>query len=456
MNVDAIRSPSVSIVLPAFDAGSIVIRAIESIRRQTIASWELLVLLDSAAGAHCAVLERFVEEEERLRVISCELSIEVVARSLRTARAPLVTYLDCEHEFHPEFLERILAWESAADVLVCGWDLAQEPSADRPRIGEAALDSNRCYDRLMSQPALVPAGLVHRREMLERTETAGWDPQTGRTSNPWWRLAEAGTSFLPVPIQAGVWHVPNAVGVAVPPPTPLPPPPASVTAHAPMVLDEVPPWGRSLLRRHGIRGLHCGCGPRLQPGWVNTDRSPAPGPKGWREPEHRLVRVGAHYYYLRHDATRRFPFDDQSFDWVYSEHFLEHVTRREGVAWLREVRRLLAPGGVARITTPDLARYIEGYSDPQGRFFAQHARRLEEIVSKPVPKSRAWMVNQIFFAWGHRWVYDFDELREAATEAGFSHVGVRRREFRDSAVRELAAMDQERRSDESLYVELSA
>ena len=66
------------------------------------------------------------------------------------------------------------------------------------------------------------------------------------------------------------------------------------------------------------------------------------------------------------------------------------------------------------------------------------------------------MVNQIFYAWGHRWLYEFEELRSAATEAGFGRDAVRLAAFRESAVPEMAAMDQERRNDESLYVELFA
>jgi hypothetical protein len=65
------------------------------------------------------------------------------------------------------------------------------------------------------------------------------------------------------------------------------------------------------------------------------------------------------------------------------------------------------------------------------------------------------MVNQIFYGYWHRWIYDFEELRNSAVEAGFQGDGVRQYAFRQSAVPEMAAMDQERRSDESLYVEIS-
>jgi predicted SAM-dependent methyltransferase len=232
--------------------------------------------------------------------------------------------------------------------------------------------------------------------------------------------------------------------------------PDTIAKQPPVVLDDPRPWGRPLFERLGLRGLHCGCGPRLQSGWLNTDRSALPSPDGQPTAVDRLLRLAGDFYYLRHDAATAFPLDDGSFEWVYSEHFIEHIGRREAGAWLREVRRLLAPGGVARITTPDLRRYVEGYLDPEGRFFAEHARRLRNIGVKNIPDSRAWMVNQIFYGWGHRWLYDFEELRAAALEAGFAAGGVIQTAFASGKVPSMAALDQAHRSDETLYVELVA
>jgi predicted SAM-dependent methyltransferase len=187
---------------------------------------------------------------------------------------------------------------------------------------------------------------------------------------------------------------------------------------------------------------------------VNTDQSAVRAGGGEPTPVGKLVRLGGDLFYLRHDATKPYPFEDAAFDWVYSEHFIEHVTRRDAVVWLREVRRLLAPGGFARVTTPDLRRYVEGYLDPKASFFSEHARRLRNIGVTTVPPRRAWMLNQIFMGWGHRWLYDYDELRAAAVEAGFTAASVRQAGFRIGAIPEVAAMDQEHRSDESLYVEM--
>jgi hypothetical protein len=56
--------------------------------------------------------------------------------------------------------------------------------------------------------------------------------------------------------------------------------------------------------------------------------------------------------------------------------------------------------------------------------------------------------------WGHKWIYDFDELRHAAVEAGFAPESCVERSFREGLLPEVAALDQEWRSDDSLYVEI--
>lgn len=204
------------------------------------------------------------------------------------------------------------------------------------------------------------------------------------------------------------------------------------------------------VRSHGLHGLHVGCRDELAPCWLNTDISPPAVPLTGPE----LTALPNGGYFLRHDATKPFPIGDEAFELIYSEHFIEHLTLADGVTWLKEMRRLLAVGGVLRISTPDLKKYVEGYLDPEDTFFRAHRDRLE-TANVGVPRRKAWMMNQIFRQFGHRWIYDFEEIVYAATRAGFSPERVIRREYRVAHSPALADMDRELRRDESLYVELT-
>ncbi len=56
------------------------------------------------------------------------------------------------------------------------------------------------------------------------------------------------------------------------------------------------------------------------------------------------------WFYRKGD---RLPFEDDSINYIYSEHVLMYFFLDEAVALLRECRRVLAPGGVVRTVVPD-------------------------------------------------------------------------------------------------------
>jgi predicted SAM-dependent methyltransferase len=169
----------------------------------------------------------------------------------------------------------------------------------------------------------------------------------------------------------------------------------------------------------------------------------------------RLYRADGTSYFTQLDISEELPFDDGSVDWVYAEHLIEHVPPLVAIGWLAEVRRILAPGGVLRITTPDLAVYARGYLTGDG-FFARQRRRLRMMKFGPtMPERPAFMLNQLFYLYGHRWLYDLDELRHSLARAGFASP-VRACAFGEGARADVAALDTVFRRLETIYVEVTA
>jgi predicted SAM-dependent methyltransferase len=159
---------------------------------------------------------------------------------------------------------------------------------------------------------------------------------------------------------------------------------------------------------------------------------------------------------MQHDVRRPFPIEDECFEWVYSEHLIEHLDLRQAIVWLREVHRLLRPGGLVRISTPSLRLYAEGYFDPEQKLYAEHRRRLEQLPifkQRGVPERPGWMLNQAFQLWDHHWIFDAGEIRFVAGEAGFDPAGVVERSFQQGELPQVAALDRPGRNDISLYVE---
>jgi predicted SAM-dependent methyltransferase len=165
---------------------------------------------------------------------------------------------------------------------------------------------------------------------------------------------------------------------------------------------------RSLIGRylasHDVRKLQLGAGEHPHEGWLNTD----------------LHGYGRDKELVYLDVRRRFPLPDTSFDFVFSEHMLEHLTYDEGQRCLRECFRVLRPGGRVRIATPSLERLAQLYtaepSEVQRRYVRWAVETLEPETNAPLP---GVVVNNFFRSWGHRFIYDPQTLRQALGEAGF-------------------------------------
>jgi predicted SAM-dependent methyltransferase len=441
-----ITDPEVSVIMPVYNATAFLERALASICAQTVPAWELLAVDDASRDDSFAQLQQIAAVEPRLLPLRRSINGGPAAarnNALRLARGVTIAYLDSDDEFYPDYLERILANRSCGDVLVFAYDLLEE------RLGHPDCGSTRTYDprqgaqHLLTENIVVPLGVAHRKDLLDRVGLFDERLRFEEDWDLWKRFARAGAQFAFVPAKSGRYHIRTdslARQRVQPSVEDLPGP---------------PPWRREVLGRLGVRGLHCGCGPCWFPlPWLNTDQVP---PQGVASPgvAGPLFRLPGPTWYLQHDASRPFPLGDGSLEWVYAEHFLEHLSPLDGIGWLREVRRLLQPGGLVRLSTPDLGKFLEGYRDSQGQFFARQAGRLRSLGVDPVPPRRSWMVNQIFYGWGHRWLYDGEEVVAAALAAGFPAEAVRRTGFREGAIPAVAALDQPERAEESLYVELT-
>ena len=256
--------------------------------------------------------------------------------------------------------------------------------------------------------------------------------------------------------------------------------PAAAGARFPSA-DERPRTGRWLsadqvLGARNIRFLQVGGDTwnRCGTGWLNMDSAFDRGDGAVRPDEIFVDDTGR--FNMKHiiGAHSRFPFADGSVQFVYSEHMIEHVLPSGGgVNFLREAWRVLAPGGLLRVVTPDLAKYACAFVDRGGSpgFLERHAARFAPMEALGKPPSRATIVNNIFRNYGHQWIYNLDELRLAARSAGIDpslvcrsdRTGLGLPRWARLAMRRANAprfenqtcwLDQEVREGESIYVNI--
>ncbi len=172
---------------------------------------------------------------------------------------------------------------------------------------------------------------------------------------------------------------------------------------------------RNYLEGQHVRKLQIGTGPNPLPGWLNTDLLPD------TYPEHRDEIV-----FL--DAARSFPFDQMTFDYVFSEHQIEHIPEPAAHSMIRECFRILRPGGRLRIATPDLAAILGLYDEPLDE---TQRRYVEWVMARFRPhvrsgNKRCYVINHIFSDHKHQFIYDFETLSAILADAGFAEI-VRRK-----------------------------
>lgn len=172
--------------------------------------------------------------------------------------------------------------------------------------------------------------------------------------------------------------------------------------------------------------VNLGCGPEPFDGWINVDIA--------RGDQVDVVM----------DARKGLPFRDNSCQAIFCEHVIEHITRDEGIALLRECHRILEPCGVVQISTPDAGKYLQSYAgDPA---FLQRAMQHRPA---PTPMDR---INMVMREGGlHLWLYDAESLMCVFQEAGFEHIA--EQQPSTSHCPAMTDLDHPNRKFESVYVE---
>ncbi len=154
----------------------------------------------------------------------------------------------------------------------------------------------------------------------------------------------------------------------------------------------------------GPHALQLGCGGNPRPGWLNTN-------------------LTAHEGIMPLDVTGRFPLPDACFDFVYSEHMIEHLPFPAGQHMLHECFRVLRSSGVVRTTTPSIGFLIRLCLADRTQLENQYVGWATASMLPPAPAPlAAFVFNNFVRGWGHQFIYDRPSLTLALRTAGFVDV----------------------------------
>jgi SAM-dependent methyltransferase len=135
--------------------------------------------------------------------------------------------------------------------------------------------------------------------------------------------------------------------------------------------------------------------------------------------------------------------DDESLDYVVSNHSLPELAYPDVAIALRELHRVLRPEGVLRLALPDLERAIRAYLDGDVAYFLVPDDDVRSLGGK--------LVVQLTWYGYSRTMFTFDFVEELLYEAGFRRV--ERCSYRQTSSPYPGIVDLDNREGESLFVE---
>lgn len=140
---------------------------------------------------------------------------------------------------------------------------------------------------------------------------------------------------------------------------------------------------------------------------------------------------------------------DNWYDGVYNEHFIEHLTKEEGINFLKEMLRVMKPGGVIRTIWPPMdfvESFLRGPKDLTNHPFVQHYYNFYVVKHKFAPPGNEDKTLQEQCALGmlhqngeHKHLWYKKELIKTMEEIGY--IRVKEHQYQSSRVSDFTNID---------------
>lgn len=174
-----------------------------------------------------------------------------------------------------------------------------------------------------------------------------------------------------------------------------------------------------------VKRMNWGCGSHPVPGWINSDQKSGAGID------------------LSCDIRNGLPLPNDSIGYIVSIHALEEVPYPDIVIVLQELRRVLEPNGVLRLSLPDLEKGIEAYLQKDRDYFLIPDDEVKSIGGK--------LIVQLIWYGYSRTLFTYDFIEELLFKAEFRYVN--RCRYKESTSQYPDIVELDNRPQESLFVE---
>ncbi len=187
------RAPTVSVIMPAFDAAHTIREAIQSVLEQTFECFELIVVDDASLDDTAMIIQSI--SDPRIRLIRCSVRAGAAAgrnRGIQAARGEYIAFMDADDVWYPDKLAmqlKLLEECPEADVAYC-WVSHIDESGTALGKGRRIRNEGEVYQALLKDD-FISGGSIPLIRKRAITNVGGFDEslEAAQDWDLWLRLA---------------------------------------------------------------------------------------------------------------------------------------------------------------------------------------------------------------------------------------------------------------------------
>ncbi len=201
------NDPSISVIIPAYNAAGTIARALDSVLAQTLTDFEIIVVDDGSRDDLAAATAPYAS---RITLVRQQNSGAAAARNhgARLARGPLLAFLDADDFWHTRKLElQVAAFRGRPEITYC-WCGGRKWMDGDPNPVSNPIDPEQAAPRYVSDFAQIFArpyfgtpGVTIRRDVFERLNGFRENLTSAEDIDLWLRAAYGNlVAHVPAPL----------------------------------------------------------------------------------------------------------------------------------------------------------------------------------------------------------------------------------------------------------------
>jgi glycosyltransferase involved in cell wall biosynthesis len=200
-----ISNELVSIVIPSYNHGHLIFRALKSVIDQTHSNWEIIIIDNNSEDNTDEVLNDFKDSRIRIFKISNNGNIAVSRNmGIKNAKGEWVAFLDSDDWWYPNKLEECLKLIDKKTALIYHKlkIIREKKSILEPHVLRSRKLRKPIFVELMSNGNVIPnSSVMVRRSLLLEINCINEDPSMigCEDYNAWLRIAQLSDEFIYIP-----------------------------------------------------------------------------------------------------------------------------------------------------------------------------------------------------------------------------------------------------------------